>query len=56
MDRRNFSKLSLTAAAGITTFPGLANSFKMENTNIRLGDRFSKNTVIPKIGFLHLKN
>lgn len=37
MDRRNFSKISLTAATGIMAFPGLANSFKMENTNIRLG-------------------
>jgi len=37
MNRRNFSKISLTAATGFATVPGLANSFKMENTNIRLG-------------------
>ena len=37
MDRRNFSKISLTVVAGLATFPGMANSFKMENTNIRLG-------------------
>ncbi len=37
MDRRKFSKISLTAATGFATVPGLANSFKMENTNIRLG-------------------
>ncbi|GAB1450539.1 hypothetical protein MASR2M47_05950 [Draconibacterium sp.] len=37
MDRRNFSKITLTAAAGIATFSGVANSYKMENTNIRLG-------------------
>ena len=37
MDRRNFSKTALTAATGLTTIPGWTNSFKMENTNIRLG-------------------
>jgi sugar phosphate isomerase/epimerase len=37
MDRRNFSKISLTAATGIAAFPGMAKSLNMENTNIKLG-------------------
>jgi len=37
MNRRNFSKITLTAATGIATFPGWANSIQMENNNIRLG-------------------
>jgi sugar phosphate isomerase/epimerase len=37
MDRRNFSKISLTAATGIAAFPGMAKSMNMENTNVRLG-------------------
>ncbi|HSO85149.1 MAG TPA: TIM barrel protein [Draconibacterium sp.] len=37
MNRRNFSKIALTATAGIATIPGWANSTKMEKTNIRLG-------------------
>lgn len=37
MDRRNFSKITLTAATGFATIPGLANSLKVENTTIRLG-------------------
>jgi len=37
MNRRNFSKITLTAATGIATFPGWANSIQMENSNIRLG-------------------
>ncbi len=37
MNRRKFSKISLTAATGFTTIPGLAKSFKLEDTNIRLG-------------------
>ena len=37
MDRRNSSKITFTALAGISTIPGAANSLKMENTTIRLG-------------------
>lgn len=37
MNRRNFSKNTLTAATGLVIMPGLANSFKTENINIRLG-------------------
>ncbi len=37
MDRRNFSKITITAAAGFTTIPGIANSLKTENGAIRLG-------------------
>ena len=37
MNRRKFSKITLTAATGLVAIPGLANTFKMENTNIRLG-------------------
>ena len=37
MDRRNFSKITLTAATGLATLRGLANSNHMENSSIRLG-------------------
>jgi len=37
MDRRSFSKITITAATGITVLPGWANSPKMEKANIRLG-------------------
>ena len=37
MNRRNFSKITLTSATGIATFPGWANSIKMKSNNIRLG-------------------
>jgi sugar phosphate isomerase/epimerase len=37
MDRRNFSKITLTAATGIATFRGLAKSSETGKTNIRLG-------------------
>ncbi len=37
MDRRNFSKISLTAATAIAAFPGMAKSLNMENTNIKMG-------------------
>lgn len=37
MNRRNFSKITITAATGLATIPGWANTSKMENTNIRLG-------------------
>jgi len=37
MNRRNFSKITLTAAAGVAAMPGWANSSVSEKTNIRLG-------------------
>jgi len=37
MNRRNFSKIAITAVTGLATIPGMANSFKMENTTIKLG-------------------
>jgi sugar phosphate isomerase/epimerase len=37
MDRRNFTKITLTAATGLATLRGVANSFNMENSSIRLG-------------------
>jgi sugar phosphate isomerase/epimerase len=37
MDRRIFSKITLTAATGLVTMPGLANSFRTEKSIIRLG-------------------
>lgn len=37
MNRRNFSKITLTSATGIAAFPGWANSIKMKSNNIRLG-------------------
>ena len=37
MDRRNFSKITFTAATGFAAIPGLANTLNMENTLIRLG-------------------
>jgi sugar phosphate isomerase/epimerase len=37
MNRRYFSKITLTATAGMVTIPGWANSLKMKKTNIRLG-------------------
>ncbi len=37
MNRRNFSKITLTAATGMATIPGWAASSKTEKANIRLG-------------------
>ncbi len=37
MDRRNFSKVTITAATCLISLPVIANSMKMENTSIRLG-------------------
>lgn len=37
MDRRKFSRVTLTAATAITAFPGVTKSFDLKNTNIKLG-------------------
>ena len=37
MNRRNFSKITLTAAAGVAAMPGWANSWVIGKFNIRLG-------------------
>lgn len=37
MNRRNFSKITMTTATGLITFSGLANSIRMEKSTIRLG-------------------
>lgn len=37
MNRRNFSKITITAATGLVIIPGMAKSLSMENTTIRLG-------------------
>ena len=48
MNRRNFSKLSLTAAIGLSVIPAGANSFNMQNTTIRLGGPVFKKYTNPE--------
>ena len=47
MNRRNFSKITLTAATGFATLPGWANSLKIENNSIRLGGPLFKKYTNP---------
>ncbi len=48
MDRRKFTKVSVTAAAGLAIIPGIANSFKMEKTTIKLGGPVFKKYQTPE--------
>lgn len=55
MNRRNFSKVTLTVAASLAVSTGLANSFKMKNTNIRLGGPVFKKYDNPEMWVAALK-